>query len=385
METSNALSIIFSVFFNVACFATILVVVGLLVHLINIGLVNKTQQKIVGLISVPMISFLLVWLFKPEILDNSYLAITIGIVFLVVGFFADILDDIARDIFNGNPVPIAIVLGLAWGITWITSSFVFDWKYIEGEVVDVASVSRVEIYRYKTKICTGEKSCGEDCTETYTYDCSGYEYYNYLQKINLSFDYSEMIEGTDYVLGYGDLSYKDKAYQHYFRLYVVGNQLEHKWLLALDPDLRLNIGGGYKISTNLFEDIKSASILSPIEKDDIKYVGSYKASLADAEKATPVPGELNRILVKGFSFFFKIFTDPAYYPLRVIYLILYITLVIVAIIFPVARQAVGFFIVSSLIVPFLIILIVSSRSGQSLNSFKFGGGDFGGGGAGSRW
>jgi hypothetical protein len=162
----------------------------------------------------------------------------------------------------------------------------------------------------------------------------------------------------------------------YFRMYYLGRGDKAAWFLCESPDMNLKKGESYEVNMDYFDEISSADGCV-----GVMYEGKQKANVNDALLVTPVGGAGNRALVKGFKFFEKMFTDPAYKPLRMIYLVVYGLLLLVFLFIRKTRQSIGYFVVTSLVLPFIIILIVAARSRRSLSDFRFGGGSFGGGGA----
>lgn len=376
MEFKNhALEIVITMAIHWSAIIAILAVAGFAIHYINV-LLHQKYQKIAGiLVLTPIILGGLV-LYLPEIYSHRLLFICLLIGTLIIGYFTDIIDDFGRSIWENKKISLSVIGGIAFGLTWATAALIYDWKSYEVQVVEVSSQTRVEIYRYTYHTCS--RSCGKNCTTTYP--CPSYDYHHMVHKTELGYDFPPVIQGKDYQLGTGYAGRQDDPRTVCFRMYYLGRGDKGAWFLCESPSMNLQKGTSCEVNTDYFDEITSAKGCT-----GVIYQGYQTPDVNDALLVTPVGGAGNRAIVKGFKFFGKMFTDPAYKPLRMIYIVVYGVLLFVFLFFKQARQSVGYFVVTSLIVPFIIVLIAAARSGRSLSDFSFGGGSFGGGGSMSRY
>lgn len=372
---SYASQIIITMVIHWTVIVAILASAGIAIHYINI-LLRQKYQKIAGILVLPPIILGGLIFYMPEILDHRLLFGCMLTTALIIGYFADIIDDFGRDIWSNKTVSLPIICGIAFGLTWATAALIYDWKSYEVKVIEVASQTRVEIYRYTYHTCT--RSCGKKCTTTYP--CPSYDYNRMVHKTELGYGFPDVHIGIDYELGTGYQGETDDPRIVYFRMYYLGRGDKGAWFLCESPNLNLEKGKSYEVNTDYFDEIASAKGIL-----NVTYEGDSVSDTQGAAHVAPVGGSSNRAIVKGFKFFGKMFTDPAYVPLRMMYLLVYGVLILIAVFFQETRQGVGYFVITSLIIPFIIILISAVRSGRSLSDFRFGGGSFGGGGAGGRF
>jgi hypothetical protein len=176
----------------------ILAVAGIAIHYINI-LLHQKYQKIAGILVLPPIILGGLLLYLPTIWSHPSLFYCLLIGTLVIGYFADIIDDFGRNLWENKRVSIPLISGIAFGLTWATAALIYDWKSYEVKVIDVASQTRVEVYRYTHHTCS--RSCGKNCTTFYS--CPSYDYYDMVHNTELGYDFPAVIQGKDYVLGTG--------------------------------------------------------------------------------------------------------------------------------------------------------------------------------------
>lgn len=329
---------------------------------------NDNLQKIIGIVTLTIvIPLMMVLLF-----GSATWVITTGIVLgIILGFFTNIIDDGLLNLWEMKNVTIPIIVGLGFSGSVIMACLLENWQDETISVTDHATCTKLTIERY-----------------TYHYRSSknGGSYYSWDTHSTKHFfarghAFPTPQEGIDYTLGYG-CGRKDRtALKHYEWIgavpYKKGHAQPFKWINLSDAKFNYPEGHTYIAEENFFGQI----------------IQNAKPTDIDAEIAavSPQPLPTEDDVPSGIRmvwWFIKIMcTHPDFILLRLIYLLMYVPVIILAIMVPAFRGPVIAYVVSSTIIILIILGVAAARSGEKLSSAfgGFGGGSFGGGGSNGRW
>lgn len=349
----------------------IAVIVGFIIFQINKRIRSEQTMSLVGIIIfTPLLPLLATALFGYHLI----MVILAGVAGLIIGYFCHIIDDHLLNLWEVRHITLPLVFGLGFGASVIIACLYENWQDENVYVTDHATCTELTVERY-----TSHTSCSQKGGCHTTYSWSYHKSYYYFQA---GHDYKNPIEDVDYTLGHGALGRKDRVkISHHDWIGCIAYKKHGpiaKWIYLSKPGLVYEEGNWYEVEENFFgQAIKSGKPISAKDTDP-------KAGVTTLPTSSDVPGMITLTLQ-----FFKIMaTHEDFSLLRWVYALVYLPFLVLILFVAEYRISFGILVASSTIVIMIILAIIASRNREhfSRDSFRgFGGGSFGGGGAGSRW
>ncbi len=311
---------------------------------------------------------------------NLWLLIAAAVAGFIVGYLTYIIDDHLIDVWDARLVSLPFVIGIGLAATTTISVIRDHWKTEKVHVTHKASCSQVVVERY-----TKHKH-----KKSTTYSWDYHTSYNFPQ---LGTTYYQPTEDKDYTLGYGYGGMKDRVVMKHYMW--IGGSIQKKtgfhWILLDKDNLRYEPGISYKVEENFFG--------TALEHG--KEIDPLSMQLPDSTFVPPLPDDIPsgstawQSFLSSFTFFNLLFTEDTFVLLRWVYIGIFGLFVLLAVLFKECRISLYTFLISFSVVLLIIFAVFAKRAGVSLSDIiqtrsrrrfgGFGGGKFGGGGAGDRW
>ena len=356
-----------------------------IIFFINRKVSNERNMSILGMVVFAPLIPLLLYLFFGYHTWLFWMGIGTG---LIVGWFTYIIDDHLLDIWEVRHISIPIIFGLGFGGSVIVACITETWQDEEMFVTEHSVCTEVSVERY-TSHYHSTKHGGY-----YTYSWDHYTSHYFFKKGDV---YPTPVPPTDFTLGSGVFGKEDR-YSYIHRAWIGGYKILSwrdqekngkkylfKWIYNSDPEhIQTKLSTLYDVDENYFGHAKLAKVIDNglyTEKD-------FDVTSQNLPTEKSIPGAFGMF----FDFFGILFSNPDFSILRCIYLLLYLPFLIAMIFVQELRISFWIFLASSTIIILIILAIAVAKSGESLSDMGisrkfggFGGGSFGGAGAGSRW
>lgn len=349
-------------------------IVVTLIFIINKKCTEERTMSIIGMIIMPILIPILMYFCFGLIPWLTTLGILSG---FIIGYFSYITDDHLLEAWKIRHIVLPLFFGLGFGTSCIIAALTENWQDEYVYVHDYATCHKIELQRYTRHVVRSKKS-----TSTY-YSWDTYKSLFFFQRGE---KYDDLYEGIDYTLSTGAFGKKDRVVNFFYKwiggekLTKSGKNLGFKWIYLDEINLKYPPKKVSEVEENFF----GHAIYNGIKKDiPIPDITSPEQPLP---KEDDVPG----IFSMSIDFFKIMLTNPDFSLLRWIYVLIYLPFIIGAFFYEELRISLFIFFISSTVIILIIIGIIAARSGRALEDFiprfgGFGGGRFGGAGAGSRW
>lgn len=346
------------------------------------GRTNELVCSIVGVILFPAY-FSAVF---GTVFGFNWIVITLClIVGGVIGWFSYTLDELMESFWENRRMTVPGAAGIVFAGWAVLLMFSHVWMEGDMYIIKKACAKRQVIERY-----TYHHQTDKDGNDTSYYS---WDDHHSGERVAEGDDFPELKEGVDYRLGTGALGRSDRLgrVEHYrfiggsFFSERKGKWDPFEWLLLADPNVGFKTGSVQRVQSNFFGQPKAngGEIMSYSDLPD-----DYHHIMKPTADDIPPMDTVFKAAEKGYQVFRLLFTEDEYKEILYFFLGGAGLLLLVALIFPPARQPVLIFAVCASIVPFLTMLVVASRTGRMplVSGFSGGGGGrFGGGGASGSW